>query len=132
MDFVKQQHNAANAREALRTCIQKYIASKYGNGDGEENVASTGEITDPLAAMGFKGKAKAPIPAPSPPRPAAAPAAASPRSNRGDDRGPTPPNPGRSDGTVGTPSSRRRAAASSASPSQSQVSPFRIFSAYQC
>ena len=106
LDFVREQHNAADAREQLKAYMKKYVASKFSDGTAASNDA---EAIDPLAAMGFKGKASLP--------PAAG--AASPRRAA-------------AEASASSPSTARPAGATSASPSGRRVSPSRIASAYRC
>jgi hypothetical protein len=134
LNFVQEQHSAPDAREALRTYLKKYIASKNGE-DWSVDGGSAGGTADPLAAMGFKGKAVAPIPAPRPP--AAAEAAVSPRRTGGPRAAAAPRTPPAQvdDNGGGSPARRCRGAnagGTSASPRDRQVSPCGIFTAYLC
>ena len=134
LDFVREQHNAADAREQLKAYMKKYVASKYSDGTAASNDA---EAIDPLAAMGFKGKASLPpaAGAASPRRAAPAPAAAAGAASAGSAAaagagaaaaGPASPSSAATAAIASSPSTGRPAGANSASPAGRQVSTSRI------
>jgi hypothetical protein len=144
LDFVGEQHNAADARDQLKAYMKKYVASKFS--DGTANVAQDVEAMDPLAAMGFKGKAALPpaagaashsLAGTASPLGAAAATAAGAKSPRraaaaaAASAGAASPRRAAAAASSSTPSTPQPPGVTAACPSGRRVSPSRIASAYR-
>jgi hypothetical protein len=96
--------------------MKKYVASKFSDGAAD---AASNEAIDPLAAMGFKGKAASPR------------RAASAAAGAGDGRDASPRRAAAA-ARASTPSTPQPAGVTSASPSGRPVSHSRLARAYSC